>query len=217
MSDQIIQTSCGFCWAGCGINFHVKEGKVVRITGVPGHPTTDGFLCPKGLAAKEYLEAPDRLEHPLLKTKTGFQRISWNEALAITAEKLSEIREKYGPQALVLYSGNPMTMEALYGFIQFMAAYGSPNVTGADNLCGIPRAVGQISVAGGRQDPDYNEKTKYMVMWGVNPSDTIRPGWLTYYGKRDVLSAIKAQGAKLVVIDPRRTRTADMADEWLQI
>ncbi len=93
--EKSIPTLCGFCHTNCGMIISVKDGKIARVRGDPSHPANLGRLCPKGAAAKELVYSPQRLRQPLKKTQTGFQPISWNEALDIIATKLMETRKSY--------------------------------------------------------------------------------------------------------------------------
>jgi len=216
-STKAIPTVCGFCHTNCGLIIEMRDGAIDRITGNAEHPASKGALCPKGLASKELVYSPDRLQHPLRKTRRGFERISWDEALDTIASKFNEIKERHGAETLVWCGGAPVTPEAAFGFTQLMAAYGSPNLTGPAHLCSLPRQVAVQLVHGERNQPDY-ENTRCMVIWGANPTDSRRLAEGAAYGRFDkMITEAKSRGAKLIVIDPKRTDIAAMADEWLQI
>lgn len=216
-SLKTIRTICGFCHTNCGLVVETRDGIISKITGDKEHPATKGYLCPKGQAGKELVYSPDRLQYPLKKTSGGFERISWDEALDTIAFRLNEIKKEYGPQTLVWCSGAPVTQEAALGFIQLVAAYGSANFTGPGHLCSVPRALAVQLVYGERSQPDY-ENTKCMLMWGSNPTDSRQLAERGSYGRFDrLVSRAKSRGAKLIVIDPKRTEIAAMADYWLQI
>jgi anaerobic selenocysteine-containing dehydrogenase len=194
-----------------------RNGVIHRIRGNREHPASKGALCRKGLAAKELVYSPNRLKHPLRKTHRGFEQISWAEALDTIASKLSEIKESYGAETLVWCGGAPVTQEAAYGYIQLVAAFGSPNFTGPGHLCSVPRALALQLVYGERSQPDY-ENTRCMLIWGANPTDSRQLGEGAAYGRFDqVIAKAKSRGAKLIVIDPKRTDIATMADQWVQI
>src|SRR5208283_3003372 len=99
--------------------------------------------------------------------------ISWDEALDLAADRLTRIREQYGPESLVHCHGAPVTYGARDGFLQFMGAYGSPNFTGAANTCFVPRMVAFVQAFGGRPEPDY-DNTRLVVFWASNPVNSTR-------------------------------------------
>jgi anaerobic selenocysteine-containing dehydrogenase len=98
-----------------------KGGRIEGVRGDPEHPSSKGYLCPKGAASREVIYSPQRLRHPLLRTSHGFERVSWDEALDRIAEKLLEIKERYGPETALLMRGAPVTEEVWDGFAQLMA------------------------------------------------------------------------------------------------
>lgn len=215
-AGKVVQTLCGFCHTNCGMMVSVKEGKIARIRGNPSHPANLGRLCPKGAVAKELIYSPQRLRYPLKKTAGGFKQISWGEALDTIASKLIEIRQKHGPESLVVYRGAPVNQEVWDGFLQLQAAYGSPNRTGPGHLCHVPIRLAQSLTYGGSPEPDF-ENTKCMMIWGANPTDSNRLGDASHGRVDRVIPEAKRKGAKLIVVDPVRTGVASMADEWLQI
>ena len=215
--DRIATTVCGLCHTNCGMNITVKNGRIHKVKGDPGHPANSGALCVKGAAIKELVYAPDRLMHPLRKTRGGFKRISWEEALERTAQKLGEIKDQYGPHTLLRFGGAPMTEMARDAFIQLTAAYGSPNFASPGHLCSQPRRLGLDLVYGGRTDGDYNH-TECMLIWGGNPTASMRPAERFAYGRFNrVIPDAQERGATLLVIDPRRIKTARKADMFVQI
>lgn len=216
-TERVVKTVCGFCHTNCGMEIHLKEGIIDKIKGNPEHPVNKGALCPKGPAIKELVYSPSRLKYPLRKTPSGFQQISWDEALDQIASKLMEIKNKYGPQTLLRYSGAPVTEENRDGFVQFLASYGSPNYMAPGHLCSVPRRLALELVYGERTDPDY-ENTNCILIWGSNPTASMQVAERMAYGRFDkVIQEAKRRGAQLIVIDPRCTELAGMADEFLQI
>jgi anaerobic selenocysteine-containing dehydrogenase len=216
MTEKLVKSLCGFCHSNCGIKVHVQDGTITRIEGDPDNPVNRGYLCPKAQAIKPMLESAERLKLPLKKTPGGFSQISWDEALDLAAEKLTQIRQAYGPEALVHCMGAPTTYSARDGFRQFMGAFGSPNFTGAANLCHVPRRVAFMDAFGGRPEPDL-EKSRLIIFWGANPVNTTR---FTVHAACDgfhrVIPRAKERGAKIVVIDPVRTETVAQADDWIR-
>lgn len=216
MGEKVFRTICGFCHTNCGLLITVRDGKIDRVAGDPDHPVNRGYVCVKAGAIKALVESQDRLKFPLMKKKGGFERVSWDEALDFAAQKLTDIREKYGPQALVRCGGAPVSYEARDGFLQFMGVYGSPNFTGAANLCAVPRQVAFVNTFGDRPEPDY-ENTKLIIFWGVNPVNTTRfSAYASYDGFHNIIPRAKQRGVKIVVVDPVRSETVDLADEWIR-
>ncbi len=216
MADKVVRSLCGFCHANCGIKVQVQDGKVSCIEGDQENPVNRGYLCPKAQALKPMLESEERLKFPLKKMKNGFVKVSWDEALDVAADKLNKIRQAYGPESLVFCGGAPVTYVARDGFRQFMGAFGSPNFTGAANLCHVPRKVAFDDAFGGRPEPDL-ENSRLIIFWAGNPVNTTRfTGHASIDGFNRTISRAKERGAKVIVIDAVRTETAALADEWVR-
>ena len=217
-NETAIPTVCGFCQTACGMIAYVSEGVLRRVKADPNHPGSRGDMCPKGAAARQVVYSPDRLKYPLRRTNSGFQRISWEEAMDIIATRLLEIRSKYGAETLVRCHGAPVTEANRAGFRQLVAAYGSNNLLGASHLCHVPRTVAFSTVFGGMAEPDY-KNTRCMVVWGANPADSRRlgEGGATYGRYSRLIHDMKRRGTKLIVIDPRHINLVDIADKWLPI
>jgi anaerobic selenocysteine-containing dehydrogenase len=218
MEGNIFRTICQFCHTNCGLVIHRNGDGSISVQGDPDHPMNRGRLCVKGAAIPEFVRSEDRLKYPLQKTPTGFKRISWDEALKLAAEKLGEIRSKFGPLSLVLCEGAPVSYQGRDGFLQFMGEFGSPNVTGAANLCMVPRMTAFRAVTGGiRAEPDY-DRTKLVLFWAANPLVSVRFGaYSAYNGMMQIISRLKQRGVRILSIDPFRTATVQQADEWVQI
>ena len=137
MGEQIIKSDCIVCINSCGINAYVEDGKLVKVEGMKEHPISDVILCPRGAALPEWVYSPDRLQHPMKKAGSGWKRISWDEALDTTAEKLQEIKDKYGARALAVYTGSLGTENIeLAAFAQrFRGVYGTPNLLSVEGNC----------------------------------------------------------------------------------
>jgi anaerobic selenocysteine-containing dehydrogenase len=218
METKTYRTICQFCHTNCGILVHRAADGTISVEGDPNHPMNRGRCCPKAAAIPEIISSKDRLRHPLQKTETGFKKISWDEALKLAADKLCEIRSKYGPLSLTRCSGAPVSYQGRDGFLQFMGEFGSSNMTGAGNLCMVPRMTAFKSVTGGiRAEPDY-DNTKLVIFWGTNPLASERFGAYTAYnGMRQILSRLKERGTRIISIDPFRTKTTQQGDDWVRI
>jgi anaerobic selenocysteine-containing dehydrogenase len=216
MTETIHRSICGFCHCSCGLKVHMKDGRISKVEGDPDHPMNRGYLCLKAKAIKPLLESQNRLKFPLKKTKGGLVRISWDEAFDFAAEKLSKNREQNGAASLVRYSGAPTTYEARDGFLQFMGVYGSPNHTGASNLCHVPRNLAFVSAFGGKPEPDY-ENTNLILFWATNPVNSNRfSGYASFDGFNKIIQRAKERGVKVVVIDPVRSETVSLSDIWIR-
>ncbi len=215
MKRQVIQSICGFCHTNCGVRIHMQNGSIVRIEGDQDHPVNRGHLCPKAQGLKPLLESEERLRFPLKKTKGGFTRISWDEALDLAADKLLKIRKTHGPESLFHAHGAPVTYGARDGFLQFMGTYGSPNYTGVANTCHVPRAVAFAGTFSARPEPDY-ENARLVVFWGTNPANTTRfCSYAAYDGFHRIIPRLKERGVRIVAVDPVRSETAALADDWI--
>lgn len=186
--------------------------------GDPEHPMNRGRCCPKAAAIPEVISSKDRLKVPLRKTSKGFEGISWEKALDFAAEKLSEIRGRFGPLSLVRCGGAPVSYQCRDGFMQFMGAFGSPNMSGAANLCMVPRMTAFNAIAGGiRAEPDY-DNTKLVLFWGSDPLTSERFGsYAAYNGMRQIIPRLKEKGTRMICIDPFRSKTVQQADDWIRI
>jgi anaerobic selenocysteine-containing dehydrogenase len=216
MTDGVVRSICGFCHTNCGVRIHVRNGRISRIEGDKEHPVNSGYLCSKAQAIKPLFESEERLKFPLKKAKGGHARISWDEALSFAADRLSNIRQQYGPESLVHMSGAPVTYGGRDGFLQFMGAFGSPNFTGSSNLCAVPRQLAFLQAFGGRPEPDY-ENARLVIYWGLNPINSTRFGqYAAYDGFNRIIPGLKKRGAKIVAVDPMRSETVALADDWIR-
>lgn len=216
MASQIIATICGACHLNCGMDVTVSEGRISRIRGTRHHPANRGALCVKGAAYPEILSSSRRLTRPLMKQGDRQVSVSWDKALAAIAERLQDICAKWGPQSVIHMRGAPLTEEVREGFLRLACAIGTPNLSGISHLCSVPRQIGLRSLIGMRPEPDY-ERTRCMVLWGGNPSNSMRVAQTTAAGGFEgILYKKQKEGAYLIVIDPVRTTAAAKADLWLR-
>jgi anaerobic selenocysteine-containing dehydrogenase len=206
----IVKTVCGMCGGDtCGIDVRVQGGKIVDIKGTREFPANRGQLCPQAGAAIALTYDPERLQHPMRRDGTGWRRISWDEALDTIAERLARVKEDHGAQALGVYLGRALLQFIRDGWAQrFMNLYGTPNLVRNEHMCALPRALAEKLTYGTPAlyygvDP---ENAACVLLWGSNPVTSHLPTmW------RDMLRA-KKMGAKLIVIDSRRSRPAAQAD-----
>ncbi|MEW5786058.1 MAG: molybdopterin-dependent oxidoreductase [Bacillota bacterium] len=213
---EVIKTVCGSCAQNdCGMDVYVANGEIVKVKGMQEHPYNKGVLCPKGLAAPRLTKDPQRLKYPLKRVgKRGagkWARISWEEALDSIAAELNKIKDESGPEALGIFRGAGPGWGGSWVYTQrFMHAFGSPNYATQVHLCFGPRAVTMATTYGGVPEADF-DNARLIILWASNPAETSLPN----YWRR--VSRAKSNGAQLVVIDPRFTRTASKADLYLPV
>ncbi len=211
---EVVTTLCGMCGDDyCGIDVHVDAGKIVAIKGSADYPVNQGKLCPKGLALLELEMDPERLSYPQKRDGDSWQRISWDEALDTIAEKLTQIKQQWGAQSLVVYEGEAITQFIRDGWARrFMNLYGTPNWAQNDHMCYLPTVIAEQLTYGAEEVDNFEpEHARCVLLWGANPvTSHITTHW------RHVLQARK-RGAKLIVIDPRFTQAAAQADVHVRI
>jgi anaerobic selenocysteine-containing dehydrogenase len=209
------------CVSRCGSIAVVENGRFVALEPDPSHPTGKA-ICAKGRAAPELVYHPDRLLYPLKRTRPkgdpdpGWQRISWDEALDLTAARLRRIAQEHGPESVVFSVVSPSTSasdDSLVWIQRLINAFGSPNQCAAMELCGWGRYQATQYTFGasvpGVYMPDL-ENAGCILFWGYNPN----LARLTH--ATATVEAVK-RGARLIVVDPRRTGVAKKADLWLQV
>jgi anaerobic selenocysteine-containing dehydrogenase len=213
---RTVNTFCGVCEHSCGMQVKAQGNDIVEIRGLKEHPSSKGVLCPKGLAAKDIFYANDRLKHPLKKNGNGWQEISWDEALTLCAQGLQDIKDRYGPEGLFIYHGQTYVKNRLAFFMmkRFFNLYGAMNVSSAGSECFISMMLAHFATFGSIPLPDY-ENSNCIVVWGSNPLTSGGVG-KSYPLMTKILKDKKEQGTKLIVVDPRKTETAELADIVIQ-
>lgn len=205
-----IRTVCRSCHGGCGVIATVKDNRVIKVEGDPASPISHGTLCSKGLSITQVVYHPDRITHPMKKTPTGWQRITWDEALDTIANKFKQVIAEYGPESIVVGQGTGRDYEShLYRFANNL---GTPNVLTAGHMCYVSRVGSTLITCGTLPIADYEGGPKLIVLWGVNPLWTNPDEY-----KGETFWRAFERGAKLITIDPRKGFTAEKADLWLQI
>ncbi|WP_172328159.1 molybdopterin-dependent oxidoreductase [Mangrovicoccus sp. HB161399] len=208
---------CTFCRSRCGTINRIENGCLVSVRPDPDHPTGRA-ICPKGRAAPEIVHSARRLARPLIRTRPkgdpdpGFREASWDEALDLVAGKLAQVAAESGPEAAAFAFASPSatSISDSIGWLErFVWRYGSPNISYATELCNWHKDhCHRYTLGTGMPAPDYAQ-SRLIVLWGHNPEKT----WLAQAG---AIAEARAAGARLAVIDPRRTRLAAGADHWLQ-
>ena len=212
--------TCPLCEAGCGLEIALSGSTVTRIRGDREDVFSHGYLCPKGSSLKALHEDPDRLRTPLVRRAGRHEEATWAEALAVVEQRLGEVISTHGRIALAAYVGNP-NVHNLAGQLYLrplLRALGTRNVFSASTVDQRPKEIAAALMFGAQLSvpvPDV-DRTDHLLMLGANPyvsngSLATAPDWP---GR---LEALRARGGRLVVVDPRRSRTAEAADEHVAI
>jgi thiosulfate reductase/polysulfide reductase chain A len=203
---------CDMCFNKCGLIARVENGVVAKLDPNPKFLKSRGMLCARGNAGISHVYDPDRLKHPLLrKGERGegkWQRIPWDEALDMAAQKMAEVREKYLPCGHLFSAGSDM--HSL--FVGRLAeVYGSFNITSHESLCLVSGNRAFLDTFGEEPFADVLN-SKYVLMAGANRFEA-----LVTPDSMDLMTAMREHGCKLVTLDPRYTKTAALSDEWYPI
>ncbi|NDW43901.1 molybdopterin oxidoreductase family protein [Ruegeria sp. PrR005] len=217
MAEPMVQyRSCNICEAMCGLIVTHDGSDVLSIRPDPDDPLSRGHICPKAVALQDFRTDPDRVTKPLLKRGTDFEEISWDEAYDHAAERIRAVQATHGQDAVAVYLGNPNAHKFgnMLNLPTLIKAIGTGNRFSSATADQIPHHVASIHMLGHPMlmpIPDI-DRTDFLLIIGGNPvisngSMMTAPG----YGRR--MDAIRARGGRVVVIDPRRTETAERAGE----
>jgi anaerobic selenocysteine-containing dehydrogenase len=217
---EIARRICPFCEAACGLQIEHEGRQVIRIRGDENDVFSKGYLCPKAVALKDLHEDPDRLRTPLIKRNGRFEKASWEEAYAEIERRLLPIIKRDGPHAVATLLGNPVAhkMSLMLYFPRLAKALGTRNMFSASSVDQVPKMLSSGLMFGGWLSipvPDI-ERSQFLLIIGANPMVSNGSLW-TVPDFRGKAKALRARGGKLVVVDPRRTETADIADQHLFI
>ncbi len=210
--DGYIPTLCEMCVWRCGVLAKVRDGRVVKLEGNPAHPHSKGRLCARGQSGLMSTYDPDRILEPLIRVgKRGdgvFRRASWDEALDMVAEKMLTIKDTYGPEAMLFSSTHNLSQVQ---FENLLYSFGSPNYGTQRSLCFNAMVTAFLLTYGIEEPSRYYDNVEYILLTGRNLNEAISTSETT-----ELVNAV-AHGAKLVYLDPRFTKTAAMATEWIPI
>ena len=208
-------TTCHLCARCCPVVVKLENNKIISVERKNSTPSIEeDYFCPKLKAASEIVYSPKRLKTPLIKKKMNGKDVwnesTWEQTLDIIATKLNLFKQKYGAESVSWLRGQAADWGAPWHYaIRFMNAFGSPNVFGNGSVCYWVREMAHVFTYGAITSSDY-KNSKCIIIWGQNNRDTKLPSY-------DRILYAKEQGAKLIVIDPVRTKLASLADIWLQI
>ena len=210
--DQWVATTCGYCSVGCGMFIGVKEGRAVTVRGNPAHPVSRGLLCPKGLSEHHTIAAANRARYPLLRRHGSHTRISWTEAMKTMAVRFCQVQERYGREAVGVISTGQLVTEEFYALGKLVQlGIGTPNYDGNTTLCmstavaGYKRSFGSDGPPAAYEDFDIAD---VILLIGANIADN----------HPMLCRRLQSNAGKtLIVVDPRVTKTAMLANLHLPI
>jgi predicted molibdopterin-dependent oxidoreductase YjgC len=211
-ADNWVNSTCGYCSVGCGMQLGVKGGRVVSVRGNPDHPVNIGKLCPKGLAEHYSIEADSRSRFPLFRSNGTMMRVSWSEALNTMVQRFRAVQERYGPESLGVISTGQLVTEEFYALGKLVQlGFGTRNYDGNTTLCmstavaGYKRSFGSDGPPGAYADLECAD---VILLLGANIAEN----------HPILCTRLEANHKKaLIVADPRVTKTAMMADLYLPL
>lgn len=207
-----VYTLCEMCVYRCGVKARVVDGVAVKLEGNPNHPGSRGRLCPRGNAGLQVLYDPDRLKFPMIRAgERGsglWRKASWDEALDYVAGEMKRIKEKYGPEAMIFSSTHGLSQTY---FENLMKAYGSPNYGTQRSLCFNAMTMAFGITFGVEQPGSDYKRCKYIIFSGRNLAEAISNA-----ETQDFVDMV-SRGAKIVILDPRFSKSAAKAAEWIPI
>lgn len=216
MAKEEIRTVCPYCGVGCGIIMEVENGRIAKVRGDTAHPANGGRLCTKGSSCDKPLLSDQRLKQAILRSERGGKAVSLSmqEAIEVTAARLRSILEEHGPDAIAFYVSGQMSLEAQYlinklakGFVRSQYIESNSRLCMAAAGTGYKLSLGADAPPGSYEDFDC---TDLFFVIGANMADCHPILFLRLLDR-------KRAGAKLIVVDPRRTATAEKADLYLPI
>jgi anaerobic selenocysteine-containing dehydrogenase len=208
--------TCPLCEATCGLAVTIEDNRVTQVRGDDADVFSHGFVCPKGVSIGALHHDPDRLRTPLVRRDGELVEATWDEAFAEIERRLVPILTEHGRNAVAVYAGNPSvhnTSTSLYG-PAFYKALATRNIYTAGTVDQVPKHFSAGHMFGGGFTipvPDV-DRTDHLLMLGANPLVS-NGSLMTAPDMRGRLRALRERGGKLVVVDPKRSRTAEVADE----
>jgi anaerobic selenocysteine-containing dehydrogenase len=210
---EVKKSICSICnpHSHCGLDLYIKDGEIVKVEGMLEHKNSRGTLCSKGASTRQYVYHPDRIKTPLKrvgpKGSDEFAEISWEEAYSIIAEKFNRLKKEEGPEKAAFFVGYTKWMRP---FVQRLAhTYGTPNYCSESSTCFKAMAMAWKLNYGAPVMPDIGN-TNCLLVWSSNPM-------YTNTTQAEILLDKKDGGMKMIVVDPRKTPLANLADIHLQL
>ena len=211
-AERWVNSTCGYCSVGCGMQLGVRDGKVVSVRGNPDHPVNRGKLCPKGLAEHYAIDAEGRALYPMLRKNGGLERVAWDEAIRTMVDRFRAVQQNYGPESVGVISTGQLVTEEFYTLGKLVQlGLGTRNYDGNTTLCmstavaGYKRSFGSDGPPGAYEDLEVAD---VVLLIGANIAEN----------HPILCSRLEAnKNRTLIVVDPRVTKTAMMADVFLPI
>ncbi len=217
---RTVYRTCPLCEATCGLELRLEGRDITRVRGDRDDVFSHGYLCPKGTALKQLEADPDRLRRPQVRHGDTWSDVTWDDAFAEIEQGLTPILDRHGRDAVAMYIGNPNVHNLAGQFYNrvLIQALGSGNLYSASTVDQMPKQVSAGLMFGTGLSipiPDI-DRTDHLLMLGANPFAS-NGSLMTAPDYPGRIRALRARGGKLVVVDPRRSRTAEEADEHLFI
>ena len=215
-AERTVHRACNLCEAICGLDITVKDREIIAIRGDEADPFSRGHICPKAVALKDIYEDPNRLRRPMQRLGDTWQEIGWDEAFDLAATMLAETNAQHGNNAIGLYVGNPAVhnIGTLFSIPAVVKTLQTRNMFSATSVDQLPQQLTSLLMFGHQfliPIPDIDH-TDYFLMLGANPIAS-NGSMMTVPDVAKRLKAIQTRGGKVVVVDPRRTETAEVASE----
>jgi formate dehydrogenase alpha subunit len=209
-TKTVVQTTCAFCGCGCSLSLEVKDNRIVRVTPVKEGSINCGTLCARGSYGLDFIHSPERLTKPMIKKDEGFEEASWEEALELVASELGRIKNEHGPDSLAVLSSSKGTNEENY-LLQKLArcVLGTNNIDNGSRIYDGATRIGlgiSIGSPGTTKRLSVLEQSDVIMLVGADP--TAAAPIVGYTIKR----AVKFNGAKLILINPRQSKLSFFAD-----
>jgi len=215
--DEWVRSTCGYCGVGCGLYIGVKDGRPVYTKGDPAHPVSKGTLCPKGIMEHEMVNSDNRVTTPMIRKEGEFEAVEWDEALSHTAKKFQDIQAEHGKGAVACISTGQFLTEDFYTLGKFVQlGLETNNYDGNTTLCMASAVMGYKQTFGSDGPPasyeDFSHADVIMLI-GANISDN-HPILKLHIAKNEQVTGKKPT---IIVIDPRFSKTANMADIFVPL
>ena len=211
IANGVEKTNCSICPMSCGMEVHIKDGRISEVKGLRENAFSKGFLCPKGRALAEYVYSPNRITKPMLRQGSGWKEISWDEAMKLIVANLEKLRAAGEEKSLAIAEGMPLLLSGsstIAATHRFAHAFGTPNTFSCESYCYRSKMLGYIATLGQFFVVDP-ENAACIIVWASDPDQSTPPlGVQVWKGKKN--------GAKTVVINPIQSKLAAKADHFLQ-
>ena len=212
--------TCPLCEALCGILVEVDGQRIRSVRGDPDDPFSRGYICPKAAALADLHDDPDRIRTPLIRERQAWRKASWEEALDRAAAGIARVRRRHGRDAVGVYYGNPVAhnLGLMTHLLPFTRALRTRNIYSASSADQLPQMLAALRMFGHFAlipVPDV-DRTDFFLILGANPLAS-NGSLMSAPDMRRRLTGIRARGGRVVVVDPRRTETAEAAGEHLAI